>query len=291
MHRVADTTATGSDSIVQWLIGQWWVWTVVGVIVLVILVVLLLPASKVKASPDQPTTGREANEIALGYLQTQNDPTGAWNDPTASGVTDRVKARLVEQWGLQTRTDWLANIERLTTDRRRRDPWTSYLTVRAELGARLGREPKTKEWQRAIVEAGGDKRDAKTFVAAIEYLEQETRKAVGKKTFPPMSFVTTLDGYALGQAVALATWGVAIGHCTVEEAREIIHSINRTARTDFGSWHAFGLSYTVGRVMHWSDGRLSDKTFGKLGQGTASDFAAAVTEKRHGPWATLPWTL
>ncbi|MCR2185640.1 hypothetical protein NSX52_24080, partial [Salmonella enterica] len=78
----------------------------------------ILPAAKVKASPEHPTTGVEADEIALGFLQIVNLPSGAWNDPTASLLDDREKKVLVDQWGVHTRDEWLANIERLSTVRR-----------------------------------------------------------------------------------------------------------------------------------------------------------------------------
>ncbi|MFJ4223862.1 DUF1266 domain-containing protein [Microbacterium sp. NPDC089695] len=277
-------------SLLEWLVGQWWVWTIVGAIVLIFLVIWIIPAAKVKPSEAFSTDDVEANEIALGFLQIRNLPSGPWNDPTASGLGDREKSVLVDQWGVHSRQDWLDNIERLTTVRRRREVWTLYLAVRSELATSLGRAPKSKEWLAAIVAEGGDKRDARTFVTAIEYIEREVRKHVGKDVITPDVFVRTLDGYAIGQAVAMTTWGVALGHGDVAEARQIIHRINVDARPAFTSWADFGLSYIAGRVMHWSDGAVDEKSFEKYGDGW-SDFAAATTQKRNGPWATLSWRL
>jgi hypothetical protein len=290
MRPLARVDLNDLGSLIEWLIGQWWVWAIVGVVVLFFLVVWIMPAAKVKPSESFSTTDREANEIALGFLQIRNLPSGPWNDPTASGLSDGEKKVLVGQWGVHTRQDWLDNIERLTTVRRRREMWVLYLAVRAALGERLGRAPKTKEWLNAIVEEGGDKRDARTFVAAVEYIEGRVRKLVGKDIVTPDVYVKTLDGYAIGQAVAMTTWGTALGHGEVAEAREIIHRINTEARPGFTSWADFGLSYIAGRVMHWSDGRVDEKSFEKFGDGW-SDFKAAATEKRNGPWATLSWSL
>lgn len=290
MQHSARVDVNDLGSIFEWLISQWWVWAIVGVIVLFFLVVWILPDAKVKAAPDHPTTGTTADEIALGYLQIVNLPSGYWNDPTASLLGDREKKVLVDQWGVHTRQDWLDNIERLTTVRRRREVWVLYLAVRTELADRLGRAPKAKEWLAAIVQEGGDKRDARSFVSSIEYAESEVRKRVGKDIVTPGLFVKTLDGYALGQAVAMTTWGVALGHGDVDEARGIIHRINVEGRPAFSSWADFGLSYIVGRVMHWSDGKVDEKSFEKFGDGW-SDFKAAATAKRNGPWATLPWSL
>ena len=210
------------------------------------------------------------------------------NDASLATVTE--KKQLADQWGLHSRQDWLDNIERLMTVRRRRDPWVVSLQLRADLATQLGRVPKTKEWTTAIVEAGGNKRDARTFVAAIEHIEAQVRKLAGKDIVPADAFVKTLDGYALGQAVALTTWGVALGFGDVAEARQIIHRINVEGRPAFDSWVDFGLSYIAGRVMHWSDGNIGDKTFDKLGDNW-SDLKAACTEKRNGPWAALSWKL
>lgn len=290
MHPSARVNLNDLGSILEWLIGQWWVWAIVGVVVLFFVVVWLLPDAKVVPSADFSTTDTEANEIALGYMQISNLPSGPWNDPTAPGIGDREKKQLADQWGLHSRQDWLDNIERLTTVRRRRDPWVISLQLRADLAVQLGRVPKTKEWTAAIVEAGGNKRDARTFVAAIEHIESQVRKLAGKDIVPADAFVKTLDGYALGQAVALATWGVALGYGDVAEARQLIHRINVEGRPAFDSWVDFGLSYIAGRVMHWSDGNIGDKTFDKLGDNW-SDLKAACTEKRNGPWATLSWKL
>ncbi|PVE96623.1 DUF1266 domain-containing protein [Microbacterium sp. TPD7012] len=289
MHPFARVDFNDLGSIIGWLIEQWWVWAIVGVIVLFFIVVWLLPDAKVKPSEQFSTADAEANEIALGFLQITNLPSGPWNDPTASGLGAREKSVLVDQWGVHSRQDWLDNIERLTSDRRRREMWTLYLAVRTAVAERLGRTPKAKEWLAAIVEEGGDKRDARSFVTAIEYIESEVRKRVGKDIVSPGVFVKTLDGYALGQAVAMTTWGVALGHGDVAEAREIIRRINADARPGFTSWADFGLSYIAGRVMHWSDGNVDEKSFEKFGDGW-SDFKAAATEKRNGPWATLSWS-
>lgn len=290
MHPVARVDLNDLGSLVDWLVGQWWVWAIVGAVVLFFLVLWIIPAAKVKPSEKFSTTDTEANEIALGFLQIRNLPSGPWNDPTASALGDREKAVLVEQWGVPTRETWLANIERLMSVRRRREMWTLYLAVRTSVAERLGRTPKAKEWLAAIVEEGGDKRDAKTFITAIEYIESEVRKRVGKDIVIPGLFVKTLDGYAIGQASAMATWGVALGHGDIAEARTILHSINVEARPDFTSWADFGLSYIAGRVMHWSDGNVDEKSFENFGDGW-SDFKAAATEKRNGPWATLSWKL
>lgn len=290
MHGTARVDLNDLGNLIGWLFQQWWFWTVIGVIVLIVIVIWVMPASKVKASEAFSTTDREANEIALGFLQIVNEPSGHWNDPTAPMLSDSQKRRLVEMWGIPTREDWLDGIERLVTVRRRRDPWVLSLAVRAELAPSLGRPPKAKEWQNALIEAGADKREARTFVAAIEGIEGQVRKLVGKDIVTPDVFVRTLDGYALGQAVALATWGVALGYADVAEVRAIIHRINVEGRPAFTSWADFGLSYIAGRVMHWSDGRIEEKTFDKYGDGW-SLFRAAGTAKRNGPWATLPWTL
>lgn len=290
MRPLARLDLNDLGSIVEWLLGQWWVWVIVGVIVLIVLVIWIMPAAKVKPSEKFSTTDREANEIALGFLQIRNLPSGPWNDPTASELTAGEKEVLVDQWGVHSRQDWLDNIERLTTVRRRRELWTLYLAVRSELAERLGRTPKSREWLSAIAEQGGNKRDARTFVTSIEYVEGQVRKLVGKDIVTPGTFVKTLDGYALGQAVAMATWGVALGHAEVAEAREIIHRINVDGRPAFSSWADFGLSYIAGRAMHWTDGNVDEKGFEKFGDGW-SDFKAAATEKRNGPWATLSWSL
>ncbi|MFT4234394.1 MAG: DUF1266 domain-containing protein, partial [Microbacterium sp.] len=255
--------------LLDWLVGQWWVYVIVGLILVFLIWIFFAPVAKLKTSPEYETTGTEANELALGLLQIVNDPTGNWNDPTANLLTGKLRDTLVEQWGLHSREDWLANIDRLVKTRRRRDDWVLMLGIRKDLAATLGREPKPREWTKAIIEAGGNKREATTFVNTVGTCEVCLRKSAGKKWIPADNFVTTFDGYAFGQAVAVVTWGVALGFAEVGEARRLIHEINDVARPEFSSWVEFGSSYIVGRVMHWSDGQLGDKTWDRLGHSTA----------------------
>jgi len=278
-------------SMVEWLLGQWWTYAIVGVIVVIVLVVLLLPTPKVKAHPGFPVDGREANELALGLLQVRSEPGALWNDPTASYFTVNDLKEVVSQWGVATREEWLAGIQRLVVGRRRRDHWQIYLTVRTDLTQRLGRAPKTREWLAGIIEVGGSgKRDDKAFVTAVHDIEARVRKAVGKSVLPLSVVGTSFDGYALGQAVALTTWGVALGHSDEAEARRIIREINATARAEFTSWAHFGLSYNLGRIMHWTDGSPDDKTYEHLAV-PVREFKTASTAKLNGPWAALPWNL
>ncbi|KQQ66697.1 DUF1266 domain-containing protein [Microbacterium sp. Leaf320] len=248
----------------------------------------ILPASRFPASSEYATSDAAANEIALGFLQIRAVPSGAWNDPTASELGDDEKQALIDQWGIHSRQDWLGMIEHLTTVRRRRHAWMLHLAVRNDLATRLGRAPRTREWLDAIAADGGDARDAHPFVAGIEHIERELRRRVGDDIVTSDVYVRTLDAYALGQAVALTTWGVALGYSDLAEARRIIHRINVDARPCFVSWADFGLSYLAGRIMHWSDGTLDEDSFAKYGGGW-HDFKEAASAKRHGPWATLPW--
>lgn len=250
----------------------------------------IIPSPKLMTSSRHATTGIEANEIALGFLQIRTLPSGPWNDPTAPGLGAFEMESLIEQWGVESRQKWLDMIEHLTTVRRRRAEWMRHLAVRNELAVGLGRVPRTIEWLDALAHTRADAPGAPSFVAGIEHIERKVRRRVGADAVTSEVFVRTLDGYAIGQAVAMATWGVAMGFGSVDEARQLIHRINIDARRSFTSWADFGLSYLAGRVMHWSDGAVDDDSFELYGDGW-QDMKAALSVKRGGPWAALPWTL
>lgn len=243
-------------------------------------------APRLTASELFSATDADATAIAIGLLQIRTLPSGAWNDPTAPGLGPREREMLIEQWGVGTREDWLGMIDHLSTLRRRRPAWMLHLAVRNDVAIAVGRAPEAAEWLAAIGEDGGDERDARPFVDGIVHIEHEVRRHVGADIVTPELFVRTLDGYALGQAVAMTTWGVALGYADVEEARSIIRRIHDDARPSFVSWADFGLSYLAGRIMHWSDGDVDETAFEKFGDGWA-DFRAA--SRRGGPWATLAW--
>lgn len=250
----------------------------------------ILPLPKLIISPHHPTTGVDANEIALGFLQIRTLPSSPWNDPTAPGLGAFEMETLIEQWGVESRQEWLDMIEHLATVRRRREAWMLHLAARNELAIALGRVPRTSEWLQARTAAGAEETEASTFVAGIEHIEGAVRRRVGSDAVTAEVFVRTLDGYAVGQAVAMATWGVAMGFGGVDEARRLIHRINIDARRSFTSWADFGLSYLAGRVMHWSDGSVDDGSLERYGDGWR-EMKAALSAKRGGPWATLSWTL
>ncbi|OAN41223.1 DUF1266 domain-containing protein [Microbacterium sp. H83] len=250
----------------------------------------IIPAPKLMPSPSFSTTDIPANEIALGFLQIRTLPSGPWNDPTAPGLGAYEQEALIEQWGVGSRHEWLEMIEYLTTVRRRREDRMLHLAVRNDLAIDLGRVPRTGEWLEAIASSGSDPEGARAFIEGISLIELRVRRRVGIASVTPETFVRTLDGYAVGQAVAMATWGVAMGFAEVPEVRQLIHRINIDARRSFTSWADFGLSYLAGRVMHWSDGVVDEDSLERYGDGW-SDMTAALSAKRGGPWATLPWTL
>jgi len=64
---------------------------------------------------------------------------------------------------------------------------------------------------------------------------------------------------ALGQAVAVSVWNVAMGLFMHEESRAAIQKINEQVCSQFGSCEEFGRSYVLGRAMHWSEGKADEK--------------------------------
>lgn len=280
------------DQAIGWVMDNWILLAIiVGVIVLIFVVLALLPAGKAHQSDDFPADSREANDLALGFIQLQN-PMIDWNDPTATEIASSKSSQkaLAKQWGLNTRDDWAENVQRLIGNRRRRTLWQELLGIRAGLAARLGRVPTSKEWLTAIREAGGSgKGDERKFVTGLMHYENKARKSAKKGgLFEAGDLVTSLDGYALGQAVAVCVWSVGMGLITREESAQAIREINAIARAEFDSWAAFGRSYVLGRTMHWSDAEVEDEFETKQTFEMVA-FARAMNGDRNGPWGNLAW--
>lgn len=277
--------------IIDWIVENWIIFAVIGgVIVVGIIVLMLLPAAKVKDSPDFPADTAEANDLAIGFMQIRNAD-GAWNDALGTDLAKDAerKAALVELWGLTSHDEWVATIDRLVNDRRRRPLWQSLLQIRADLIKSTGVVPSRSAWLKGIKAAGGTgKGDERSVVDAVSYYEDEFRKITSKDVFPKSSAVTNLDGYALNQAAAVAVWGIALGIATPEESRARLREISDIARSEFASWGDFGRSVVVGRAMHWSDGQMVEKQV-KMGQDYAHDFERAMNPKVNGPWSRLAW--
>ncbi|KKI16722.1 MULTISPECIES: DUF1266 domain-containing protein [unclassified Leucobacter] len=265
-------------------------WIIIGVLVVALLFVLLWAYGKfapLAHHKDFPVDTREANLLALGFQQILNSGE-LWNDPTASTLTAKQKQELARMWGLNSTQDVVENVERLTTQRRRRELWQQLLALRARAAqANGGRRPSERQWIAAIKEAGGTgKGEERDFVRAVNYYEKE----LGKKMFPANEPVVSLDGYALGQAAAVPVWGVGMGLISRADSMKLVEYVNGLARTEFDSWAAFGRSYALGRVMHWSDGTMDEKQASRGGDAVAA-MQHALDGKRRGPWGLLPWRI
>lgn len=250
----------------------------------------LIPDAKVKADPDFSTEDQRANDLALGFIQIRT-AMGVWNDPEAREIakSKSLKKNLASMWGLHTSADYQATIKRLVEDRRSRELWDSLLAVRMEAAKELGRKPTEREWLDAVKSEGGTgKGEEKDFIKAVHYYEKKLRKSGKTIVFPDDAVVTNLEGYAFGQAVAVAVWGVAMEIATVDEATKIIRNINKIARKRFDSWEDFGRSYILGRALHQSDGKIDDELATKMGDAQI-EYAAALNEKIDGPWTRLKW--
>lgn len=258
-----------------------------GIIVLFLVLKFFARFSKLAYNKDFPIDTREANLLALGFQQITNAQ-NYWNDPTASLSSTSSLHKLRDMWGLNSANDVYENVERLFMQRRRRELWQQLLALRAQAAqANGGKKPSSRQWLVAIKESGGTgKGEELEFVRAVEYYE----KAFGKKHFPAHEPVLSFDAYALGQAVAVCTWGVGLGLISREDSMRMIEEINRVARQEFDSWAAFGRSYALGRAMHWSEGR-ADEDHAKQCREAVVAMEIALDAKQRGPWGLLPWRL
>lgn len=258
-----------------------------GIIVLFLVLKVFARFSKLAYNKDFPVDTREANLLALGFQQITNAQ-NYWNDPTASLSSTSSLHKLRDMWGLNSANDVYENVERLFMQRRRRELWQQLLALRAQAAqANGGKKPSSRQWLAAIKESGGTgKGEELEFVRAVEYYE----KAFGKKHFPAHEPVLSFDAYALGQAVAVCTWGVGLGLISREDSMRMIEEINRVARQEFDSWAAFGRSYVLGRAMHWSEGS-ADEDHAKQCREAVVAMEIALDAKQRGPWGLLPWRL
>lgn len=281
------------DELVNWFtapsnrIFLWIVIGIVGVIVLLWVLSLFAKFAKLSFHKEFSVDNREANLLALGFQQITNS-NNYWNDPTASFNGASERKNLQEMWGLYSAQDVYDNVERLTTERRRRELWQQLLALRAEAAkTQGGNRPSARQWLAAIKDAGGTgKGEERDFVGAVHYYEKE----INKKLFPADEPVVSFDAYALGQAVAVCTWSVGLGLITREESLSMIEKINGIARDEFDSWAAFGRSYVLGRAMHWSEGTMDEQRAKQAGE-AASAAITALDGKRRGPWGILPWKI
>lgn len=260
-------------------------WVVIGIVAVIVLFGLIAKFSRLSYHRDFSTDTEEANAIALGFQQLTQSA-NYWNDPTASLNGAREIASIQEKWGMYRAADLHDSIERLVTERRRREPWQRLLALRAEAARENGgAAPSARQWTAVVRREGGTVTGEEAeFISAVHAYEKIVDKRVSGATGPILS----LDGYALGQAAALPAWAVSMELISEAEARVLIARVNEIARPEFASWTEFGRSYALGRAMHWSDGRRSEEIAGQAEE-SATAMATALDGKRRGPWGLLPW--
>ncbi|MDN4641450.1 hypothetical protein QCD70_14440 [Agreia sp. PsM10] len=132
----------------------------------------LLPNARIATSPDFPTLGDEARDLAVGAVQIATSQ-GRWNDPETRSIQEStsLRSRMIQMWGLTDRETWLETFREL---------------------------PSLK------------------------------KKALGSVVLPGHETIASVRGYAHGQQIAVATWGVALGFATLRE-------VSAQARKDFDS--------------------------------------------------------
>ncbi|MBF4634757.1 DUF1266 domain-containing protein [Agreia pratensis] len=283
----------GVDDVVQWLSENWgWVAAIVVGILVVAAALNLLPDARIPTSPDFPTSGDEARDLAVGAIQIVTSE-GKWNDPESHTIRDSkgLRSRLVSMWGLTDRENWLETLEELP-QRRTDSLRDSLLELRAELARTSGRRPSQREWLAAAKERGASGRDVKSVINAVTEIEKSLKKsALRTVVLPAGATIESVRGYAQGQQIALATWGVALGFATREDIRPVLRQVSAEARRDFGSWEEFGRSYLLGRVMRLVEqGMPVEKAIEKNDDGIRA-YGQLFDAKRgnSGPWSTLPW--
>jgi len=280
------------DGIIDWIANNWvWPAAIVGVIIVFFIVISLLPDAKIATSDKFPTDGDEARALAVGAIQTTTS-FGAWNDPEAQNISGSKSLRrnLVEMWDLTSRDSWLETIRELPE--RRTDPLRDgLLSLRAELADSLGHRPSKREWVEAAKGQGASGREITKVIGDIVTIETSMKKKkLGTVVLPDAATIRHTRGYAYGQCIALATWGVALGFATREEIRPLIKQISDRAREDFGSWEEFGRSYLLGRTLRLTEqGMEPEKAIEKTDDGLVAYGRAFDVKRGGGPWSTLRW--
>jgi hypothetical protein len=281
------------NGVVNWLIENWvWAAVVIGAIVIIAIVVKLLPDARIATSADFPTSGDEARDLAVGAIQITTS-LGQWNDPEAHSIqkSKSLRSKLVDMWGLTDGSSWLETFEELP-ERRTDALRDSLLALRAELARSRNGRPTQREWLAAAKERGASGREVRSIIAAIVEIEKSMKKKQqGTVVLPADATIASVRGYAQGQQIALATWGVALGFATREEIRPMIRQVSAQAREDFGSWEEFGRSYLLGRTLRLVEqGMPAEKAIEKTDDGLVA-YGQLFDAKRanSGPWSQLPW--
>ncbi|KJC65779.1 hypothetical protein TZ00_03155 [Agreia bicolorata] len=281
------------DEFVQWLTENWgWVAAIAAGILVVAVSLNLLPDARIPTSPDFATSGDEARDLAVGAIQIVTSE-GKWNDPEAHTIRDSkaLRSTMVSMWGLTDRQSWLETIEELP-QRRTDSLRDSLFELRAELARTSGRRPSQREWLAAAKERGASGRDVKGVINAVVEIEKSLKKsALRTVVLPASETIESVRGYAQGQQIAVATWGVALGFASRDDIRPMLREISEQARRDFGSWQEFGRSYLLGRVLRLVEqGMPVEKAIEKNEDGIRA-YGQLFDARRgnSGPWSTLPW--
>ncbi|MEW2507540.1 MULTISPECIES: DUF1266 domain-containing protein [unclassified Amycolatopsis] len=164
---------------------------------------------------------------------------------------------LRDWWGVSDAAGWRAAMNDLVGPGYTLTPGNLVLVLRARYGA--GLDPWS--WAELVVRWCADNGAQDQAPALTDVLRRVVRyeqrfRADG--LLPPSGVVGTTIGWDVARAVAMARWGLAVGHCDPLTAELMVLEAGAVARRYHQSWAELSASYVMGRAL-----ALDEEEFGE----------------------------
>ncbi|RMI30004.1 DUF1266 domain-containing protein [Streptomyces triticirhizae] len=245
-------------------------------------------------------SGPLAHGLACGSLLLVNNGT-LWNQlGWQSGGYTEEKELLRAWWGVTTRAQWLAVLQRLLTGQVISPAWEFVLWVRQLMVQRSGSPPDPVAWregaERMLLARTAEEVDrtgrppeydldadiglAHELIGRV--LRYEARfRADGLLTDD--GCVRSVLAWDLGRASCLARWGLGAGFATLAETERAVLRSGEGARQIYDSWGEFAAGYVLGRCLHFDS-----EEFGDWYTEMVEVFRVLTTDPES-PWLSVPW--
>ncbi|MFI5611376.1 DUF1266 domain-containing protein [Amycolatopsis sp. NPDC051903] len=187
---------------------------------------------------------------------------------------------LRDWWGVSDAAGWRTAMAGLVGDGYALTPGNLVLVLRARHGGDL--DPLS--WAELVLRwcaENGVQDQAAELTGVVRRVVRYEQRFRADGLLPPGRGVATTVGWDVARAVAMARWGLAVGHCDALTAELMVLEAGAVARRYHQSWAQLSASYVMGRVL-----ALDDEGFGEEYQ-SAARVHHLLLQDQASPWTNL----
>lgn len=213
-----------------------------------------------------------------------------WNSPDRGCDccdAQRKRAMLVEDWGIESAAGWQQQVESLLDGESSNQVGDLVLRLRQQAAAQSGQPVHPQVWYQSVAawcQANGqDPSVYQRLVGEAELILRYEQRFAADGLLPPGGVVHDIRAWDLGRGANMARWGVQCAYADPRTAHAYAVRAGELARQFYAAWADFSAGYTLGRCLHFDEG--------KFGRRYTEPLSVHHTMMSHpqSPWLHIPF--